>query len=191
LKNIGILAIQGDFAKHAEMIENIGHNALEIRTREQLWQAEALIIPGGESSTLLKIINRFDLYKEIQKFASTRPVMGTCAGLIILANKADHLDSRPLDLIDIAVSRNAYGRQLDSFVDDISLNLNGQVKSFSGVFIRAPKIISQGPDVKTLGMHGDQVVMAASRNIVVCTFHPELTDDTSVHKYFINNYLKV
>jgi len=190
LKNIGILAIQGDFAKHAEMIENIGHNALEIRTREQLWQTEALIIPGGESSTLLKIINRFGLFKEIQEFARTRPIMGTCAGLIILAKNADHLDTKPLNLIDIAVSRNAYGRQRDSFVDDISLNLNGQPKDFTGVFIRAPKIISQGPDVETIGTHGDQVVMAANKNILVCTFHPEMTNDASVHKYFIHNYLK-
>ena len=190
MKNIGILAIQGDFAKHAEMIENIGHNALEIRTREQLWQTEALIIPGGESSTLLKIINRFGLFKEIQEFARTRPIMGTCAGLIILANNADHLDTKSLSLIDIAVSRNAYGRQRDSFVDDISLNLNGRPINFTGIFIRAPKIISQGPDVEVIGMHGDQVVMAVSKNILVCTFHPEMTDDVSVHKYFIDKFLK-
>jgi 5'-phosphate synthase pdxT subunit len=189
LKKIGILAIQGDFAKHAEMIEKIGHTANQVRTVDQLWQNDALIIPGGESSTLLKIINRFNLFDEIKRFAESHPVLGTCAGLILLSKQADHLDTPTLNLIDISVTRNAYGRQRDSFVDNVTLSLNGKTQEFTGIFIRAPKIAAYGSGVYILGMHGDQAVMAASKNILVCSFHPELTENTAIHEYFIKTYL--
>ena len=189
MKNIGILALQGDFAKHIAMIRRTGHNASEIRTSDQLWQTDALIIPGGESSTFLKIIKRFNLYTDLRTYAQSRPILGTCAGLIILAKHADNLDAELLGLIDISVMRNAYGRQRESFVDEISLRLNGNTKNITGVFIRAPKILSYGADVNVIGLHNKDVVMAGNKNILVCTFHPEMTDDLSVHKYFIKNYL--
>ncbi len=189
MKNIGILALQGGFAKHIEIVTKIGHNALEVRTNEQLWQSDALIIPGGESSTFLKIINRFNLFQNLLTYAETRPIFGTCAGLIVLAKDADHLDTNTLGLIDISVSRNAYGRQKESFMDDVSLDINGKKKSFPGVFIRAPKIESIGMDVNVIGRHKDDIVMASNSKILVCTFHPELTSDTTIHEYFIEKYL--
>jgi len=189
LKNIGILALQGDFAKHIAMVRKTGHNASEVRTSDQLWQTDALIIPGGESSTFLKMINRFNLYTELRSYAQSRPILGTCAGLIILAKNVDNLDAELLELIDITVERNAYGRQKESFIDNVSLSFNGSTKNITGVFIRAPKILSYGPDVNVIGLQKKDVVMAGNKNVLVCTFHPELTDDLSVHKYFIKNYL--
>ena len=188
MKNIGILALQGDFAKHIAMVGKAGHSASEIRTSDQLWQTDALIIPGGESSTFLKMINRSKLYTELRSYAQSRPILGTCAGLIILAKHVDNLDAELLGLIDISVARNAYGRQKESFIDEVSLSLNGSVKNITGVFIRAPKILSYGPDVNVIGLNKKDVVMAGNKNVLVCTFHPELTDDLSVHKYFIENY---
>jgi 5'-phosphate synthase pdxT subunit len=171
------------------VIEKLGYNASEVRTVNQLHGSDALIIPGGESSTLLKMINRFGLFTELQKYAQKHPIMGTCAGLIILAQSADRLDSPPLGLIDITVQRNAYGRQRDSFIDNIKLSWNGKVHEYEGVFIRAPKILSFGPDVTPLAFHGSNVVMAASKNILVCSFHPELTQNSSIHKYFLTKFL--
>jgi 5'-phosphate synthase pdxT subunit len=190
LKPVGILAIQGDFEKHKQMLLNLGQEVVEVRTAEQLLQTDALIIPGGESTTLIKFFKEFGLDKTIRHYATHHPVMGTCAGLIVLAKSVDSTGDYSLGLIDLEVKRNAYGRQRESFVDQIQINLNGSASTFTGVFIRAPKIGQHGKNIQILGRHHDDIVMAASDNILVCTFHPELTDDTRIHNYFLKVFLK-
>ena len=190
MKTIGILAIQGDFEKHKRIVEKLGQTAIEVKTSLELNKTDALIIPGGESTTILKLINQSDLKRTLKKYAQTHPIMGTCAGLILLAREVDELPGSSLKLIDIGVKRNAYGRQKESFIDTISINLNGTSNSdFLGVFIRAPKINNQGANVKILGKHKGEVVMVRNENILVCTFHPELTEDVRIHKYFFEDFL--
>jgi 5'-phosphate synthase pdxT subunit len=189
VKPVGVLAIQGDFEKHKQMLLRLGREVVEVRTAEQLFNTDALIIPGGESTTLVKFFQEFNMDKSIRQYAVSHPVMGTCAGLIVLAKTVDNMAVNSLGLIDIEVKRNAYGRQKESFVDQIQINLNGAPSTFTGVFIRAPKISRYGKNIKILGKHSDDVVMAAADNILVCTFHPELTDDTRIHNYFLKIFL--
>ena len=186
MRTIGVLAIQGDFAKHSEMVSITGHKSREVRTPDQLHGLDALIIPGGESTTLLKLFAGTGITGDIKAFAKDHPVMGTCAGLIVLANHANWLPSAPLNLIDVDVERNSYGRQKESFIDQVNLSLSGQEIQFEGVFIRAPRIKRLGDKVTALGYHGNDVVMARQGNILVCSFHPELTNDPAIHNYFID-----
>jgi 5'-phosphate synthase pdxT subunit len=187
-ETIGIFALQGDFEKHKIAVEKTGHKALLVKTAETLQRCTKLIVPGGESTTFLKLVDKLDMRKPLLDFADEHKVMGTCAGLIILAKKVLDFELQPLGLIDITVERNAYGRQIDSFVDTVSLKLNGKSYAFEGVFIRAPKIKTLGSDVIKLAEHNGEIVMAAEGNILVAAFHPELTDDTTVHNYFINDF---
>jgi len=184
---IGILALQGDFEKHAAAVRKSGHEPVLVKDAVALNQCDKLIIPGGESTTLLHLIEKLDLRNALLSFGRRKPVMGTCAGLILLGKGGEQLPHPPLELIDIEVSRNAYGRQVDSFIDTVEVNLNGHSSAFEGVFIRAPKIKSVGPDVKILGSHGKEIILAAQKNILVMTFHPELTDDMRIHQFFIEN----
>jgi len=188
VKTIGILAIQGDFNRHAQVIKQLGHLPREIRDLDELAGTHALIIPGGESTTFLRLFNQFNLSDGIRQYAKDHSIMGTCAGLIILSKVVNDLPHEPLGLIDVSVARNAYGRQRESFVDSISLSLNGTTYKFPGVFIRAPKIIAIGPMVKILAYHKKDPVMVSSNNILAATFHPELTDSKEIHQYFINNF---
>ena len=188
MKTIGILAIQGDFNRHALVIQKLGHLPREIRNLDELTGTDALIIPGGESTTFLRLFYQFNLSDGIRHYAEKHSIMGTCAGLIILSKEANNLPFKPLGLIDATVARNAYGRQRESFVDMISLSLNGNVHNFPGVFIRAPKIITVGPTVKILAHHKQDAVMVATKNILAATFHPELTDNIEIHQYFIKNF---
>ncbi len=183
---IGILALQGDFEKHCQMIELLNYPWLLVRTKEQLATCTGLIIPGGESTTLARMMKKHDMWEPVRKFSQKHPIFGTCAGLIILAKKAITNNVDTLGLLDIQVVRNAYGRQIDSFIDDITLRLGENDSTFEGVFIRAPKIDSIGPRPKPLAWHGDEIVMVEEGNILVATFHPELTNDTRVHEYWIN-----
>jgi len=189
LKKIGILAIQGDFDKHIRLVRELGFDSSEIRNEEQLAQTDALIIPGGESTTFMRLLHEFNLTEVIQRYASEKPVFGTCAGCIILATGADHLPYPPLAMIDIHVKRNAYGRQRESFIDEIMLDLPEHQGRYTGVFIRAPRIIKKGKNVKVLAKHGDDPVMVSSNGILACTFHPELAMDHVIHRYFLNKYV--
>jgi 5'-phosphate synthase pdxT subunit len=182
---MGILALQGDFEKHRQMLERIGHKAALVRTKAELDLVAGLIIPGGESTTLTNLMKKHELWKEIVAFGKQKPIFGTCAGLIILSKQVTSSYVETLGLIDITVARNAYGRQVDSFIDDLRLTLNGKPETTEGVFIRAPKIVAIGQTVKPLAWHKDDIVMAESGNILVATFHPELTDDARVHEYFL------
>jgi 5'-phosphate synthase pdxT subunit len=183
---IGILALQGDFEKHQLKIEQLGERAVLVRTLEQLDECDGLIIPGGESTTLIKLMKKHDMWDAVIDFAKTKSVYGTCAGCILVANSIVEMDQDSLKLIDIAVQRNAYGRQVDSFIDDINIELDGTTDVMEGVFIRAPKIVSLGQNVTPLGRHQNDVILAEQGNVLVGTFHPELTDDVRIHQYFIN-----
>ncbi|MBN1558962.1 pyridoxal 5'-phosphate synthase glutaminase subunit PdxT [candidate division KSB1 bacterium] len=182
---VGILALQGDFAKHAQMIEKLGQRPILIRTAEQLRQCDGLIIPGGESTTLLKLMKKHALWDAVLDFARPKPVFGTCAGCIVVARSILGTKQESLGLIDIDVQRNAYGRQVDSFIDAVDIQLNGTMDKMEGVFIRAPKIKRIGKDVTPLAWHRNDVILAEQGCILVGTFHPELTEDSRVHEYFL------
>jgi len=181
---IGILAIQGDFAAHAAMLGSLGQESLEVRTVADLDQCDALILPGGESTTQLQFLQEEGLFGAIQKFAAARhPVFGTCAGAILLAARVENPGQDSLGLLDMTVLRNAYGRQLASDV------FYGPTKLKSGpiemVFIRGPIIDSVGPGVETLAEYAGKPVLVQEGNILAATFHPELTSDSTVHESFL------
>lgn len=185
--NVGVLALQGDFKEHIKMLDRIGVPAVEIRFTEQLEEIDGLIIPGGESTTINKLMDKYGFKERLKDFSgSGKPIFGTCAGLIILASKVSN-EEISLGLIDIGVQRNAHGRQIDSFEDIVNINLDHEPdrEGFKSIFIRAPKIIHTGENVRILSSSGDGPVLAREKNILVCAFHPELTDDTRIHEYFI------
>ena len=183
---IGVLALQGDFERHEEMLLALRQHVIRVRTTNDLCQCDGLIIPGGESTTLLKLLKKQNMWKALLEYGKIHPIYGTCAGCIILADTVVGMDQESLKLVDVSVKRNAYGRQIDSFIDDIKISLNGTTKMMEGVFIRAPKIVSMGAEVKPLAWHQEDVVLAEQDSILVGTFHPELTRDLAVHRYFIN-----
>ena len=180
---IGVLAIQGDFAAHARALSRIGVAAIEIRRAAELMNVEGLIIPGGESTTMLKFVQEENLAQPIKSFAERgKPIFGTCAGAILLARDVQNPPQVSLALIDIAVARNAYGRQVDSFINEVDTTMAGG--KLEAVFIRAPRILSVGPGVEIIARHGDEPVMVREKNILAATFHPELTVDERVHRLF-------
>ena len=178
---IGVLAVQGDFAAHARALRRIGVEAVEVRRAAQLDEVDGLIIPGGESTTMLKFIEEEGLGKAIKSFAaSARPILATCAGAILVAREVANPPQPSLGLMDIAVTRNAYGRQVESFISEVDTRLTGG--PLEAVFIRAPKIIRVGDAVVTLATLKGEPVMVRQGNLVAATFHPELTDDDRVHR---------
>jgi pyridoxal 5'-phosphate synthase pdxT subunit len=185
---IGILALQGDFIEHSHMFKQIGIKAVEIRLPHEMEKVDGLIIPGGESTTMMKLMRIYDLVDRIRKFAADkRPLWGTCAGMICLANDVRNPDSTPMEtlgLMNVSVERNAFGRQVDSFETDLQIP---QLKDgpFPGVFIRAPYIEKTGKGVEVLATLPDgRIVAARQGNMLATSFHPELTADTRLHKYF-------
>jgi len=187
---IGILAIQGGFSRHQAVIKSLGYDTSLVRTPGELKRTDALIIPGGESTTFLNLFYKLDLHNSIIEYSKKSPIMGTCAGLIVLSKTVDSLPFNPLGLIDISVDRNAYGRQKESFVTDIEVNINNDKQHFEAVFIRAPKINHIGTDCKILASFNKQPVLVHNENILVCSFHPELTQDPLIHYYFIKTFIK-
>ena len=182
---IGVLALQGDFAMHAKALARCGADAVEIRKPEQLAGVDGLIMPGGESTTLLKLMHEWGFVPALEKFhAEGRPIFGTCAGLILLARDVERPRQFSLGLIDVGVERNAYGRQRESFEAHGTATLEGRATAIEMVFIRAPRIRRVGDDVETLATWKDEPVMARQGSVLVATFHPELTDDPTVHEYF-------
>ena len=184
---VGVLALQGAFREHREVLDALGVEAVEVRTPEQLVALDALILPGGESTTMSKLLDTSGVRAPLAELlADGFPVFGTCAGMILLAR--DVVDGRPdqesFGAIDIAVRRNAYGRQRDSFEAD--LMVDGLVGGpFSGVFIRAPRIESVGNDVEILATHEDVPVLVRQGAVVVASFHPELSGDLRLHEWFL------
>jgi len=182
---VGVLALQGDFALHSQALERSEVDAVEVRKPEALADLDGLILPGGESTTLLRLIDEWNFVPALERFHATgKPVFGTCAGLILLAREVLHPVQPSLGLIDVAVERNAYGRQRESFEVRGSITLAGRAIPVDMVFIRAPRIRRVGPEVETLATHAGAPVMARQGTVLVATFHPELTDDLTVHRYF-------
>lgn len=185
---IGVLALQGDFAEHVRILRQIGVTAVEVRLPHDLADIDGLIIPGGESTTIGKLAVRFGLMEPICELALAKPVWGTCAGAIFLARDSRH--SQPmLGLMDIAVRRNAFGRQAESFETDLDVPeiiTPENSRKFHAVFIRAPLIENAGPDVTVLArLSGGRIVAARQRNLLATSFHPELTGDDRFHRYFL------
>ncbi len=183
---IGVLALQGDFALHAAALARIGVTAVEVRKPDELGEVAGLIMPGGESTTLLKLMDAWDFFPALEKFhAGGSPIFGTCAGLILLAREVESPRQRSLGFIDITAERNAYGRQKESFETQITADLGGGPRAIKAVLIRAPRIRRMGPGVTPLAEHRGETMMARQGSVLVASFHPELTDDPSVHRYFL------
>lgn len=184
-RKVGVLALQGDFAKHLDMLKSLDCVPLAVRTVEDLAACEALIIPGGESTVISRQLDAGELRQPLGQFIQTHPTFGTCAGLILLAKTiADDSLVKSFGMLNIEVQRNAYGGQYESFKAPITLSY-GKELSFPGVFIRAPKILQVGKDVQILGNYENQAVLVRQNNLLGATFHPELTQNRSIHSYFL------
>ena len=182
---IGVLALQGDFALHAAALRRVDAEPVEIRKPRELDDVEGLIIPGGESTTLLHLMDSWDFPPALRAFhGSGRPLFGSCAGLIILARAVESARQPSLGLIDVTVERNSYGRQRESFEAETMARLEGAEAPLRMVFIRAPRILRPGPGVDVLARHGGDPVLASEGTVLVATFHPELTGDLAVHRHF-------
>ncbi len=181
MKTVGILALQGDFDAHRKAVERAGGRPIEVRTAQDLDACDGLIVPGGESTTMLKLLDIEKLIEPLRQFTARKPVFGTCAGAILLAHSVTRPSQPSLDLIDIDVERNAYGRQIDSCV----ARVDAGGKDMEAIFIRAPKILRVGSGGKILATYnGDPVWVEQGRHMVT-TFHPELTPDPRVHQRFL------
>ena len=182
---VGVLALQGAFAAHSDCLTSIGVQSIEVRTPEQLSSVDALLMPGGESSTMSQLLESSGLFDPIaQRIADGMPVFGTCAGMILLASEIldGRSDQRSFSAIDISVRRNAFGRQVDSF----EATINSSVGEFHGVFIRAPRIERVGDHVEVLGSINDEPVLVRQGNVLAASFHPELSNDARLHEYFVS-----
>ena len=184
---IGVLAVQGDFAEHIAALQRLGVDSYEARLPEHLIGMDGLIIPGGESTTLSRLMSIYRLREPIQAMAEAgKAIWGTCAGMIMLAHEITEADPVPLQLMDIGVQRNAFGRQIDSFEQELEVTgLDSQ--PFHAIFIRAPVVNRVGPAVKTLAaLPSGQAVAVRQGQLLATSFHPELTADTRLHRYFLD-----
>jgi 5'-phosphate synthase pdxT subunit len=184
---IGVLALQGDFAEHIDVLRGLGAETAEVRIPEQLAGLDGLVIPGGESTTIARLLHEWALVEPIRaRYHQGMAIWGTCAGAILLAERAPGLDREGLQLMDIQVERNAFGRQVDSFEADLDVPAFGP-PPFRAVFIRAPLIVKAGPEVEVLARLANGSIVAARQGALLATaFHPELTDDTRFHRYFLD-----
>lgn len=190
MKKIGILSLQGDFEAHGKAAERAGAAVSYVRTASDLEDLDGLIIPGGESTTMLKLLNAENLLEPIAEFGKKKPIFGTCAGAILLASKVSNPAQESLGLVDMAIQRNAYGRQIDSRVVNIDVDQSfidrTRPGSIEAVFIRAPIIREVGPKARVLAQYeGDPVLVEEGRHLIA-TFHPELTMDSRVHQLFLS-----
>ena len=179
-----MLAIQGDFAAHAQALVEAGADAVEVRTPAQLEGLDGLILPGGESTTFLKFLERDGLLESLQRFVEQKPAFGTCAGCILLARNVSQPAQQSLAVMDISVERNAYGRQIDSAIQTGGTKLPGGPLEM--VYIRAPRIASVGPGVEVLAERDGFPVLVRQGKLLAATFHPELSSDRRVHQFFVD-----
>ncbi|MBE7157182.1 MAG: pyridoxal 5'-phosphate synthase glutaminase subunit PdxT [Rhodospirillales bacterium] len=179
---IGILALQGDFDKHADAIRDAAAEPVPIRTKTGLETVDALILPGGESSTMLRLLDYEHLFEPLRQFGKNKPIFGTCAGAILLAADVSHPQQASLNLVDLSVQRNGYGRQIDSRVAKIEVDGQGTMEA---VFIRAPVIRRVGAAVRVLARYDEMPVLVEEGRHLAATFHPELTADGRIHRYFV------
>ncbi len=187
---IGVLALQGDFGEHIAALQKLGVKVVEVRLPKQLLGLNALIIPGGESTVIGKLATEFGLINPLREFGLHHAIWGTCAGAIFMS-KSTNSPQPLLQLMDIQVERNAYGRQIDSFEAALDIQCLGKIDGinlpYSGVFIRAPRIQSVGSDVNVLARSGHGEIVAAQQgHLLATTFHPEITDDLRLHQYFLS-----
>jgi 5'-phosphate synthase pdxT subunit len=183
-KRVGVLALQGDFEAHEKALARAGAEAVEVRDAEQLRDIQGLIIPGGESTTMLKLLDATGLKQPLREFAESKPIFGTCAGAILVAKHVTNPVQESLGLMDIEVQRNGYGRQLDSRIVHLQPEMEGG--DLEAVFIRAPIIRNTGPGAKVLARYnGDPVLVEQGRHLVA-TFHPELSADDRIHRLFLD-----
>lgn len=187
---IGVLALQGDFYLHLRRLRELEVEAVAVKKPEELADCRGLIIPGGESTTLVKLLKNIGLYDLLPEFNREWPIFGTCAGAILVSREVSNHPIEPLNLIDISIERNSYGRQIDSFDETVELHLNGSIKTVEGVFIRAPRITRVGKSVQALATHNGDVVMVENEAVLAATFHPELTENRLIHQYFVDKVRK-
>jgi 5'-phosphate synthase pdxT subunit len=180
---IGVLAIQGDYAAHAEALAEAGAEPVEVRKPEQLDGLDGLILPGGESTTVLRFLEKRQFFDLLLEFCAAKPVFGTCAGAILLAREVRNPPQRSLGVLDAVVERNAYGRQIDSTILTAETALPGGPLEM--VFIRAPRLVEAGPAVEVLARRDGSPVLVRQGNLLAATFHPELSADRRVHRLFV------
>jgi pyridoxal 5'-phosphate synthase pdxT subunit len=189
VKTVGVLALQGDFAAHQAALERAGAQSVQVREAEQLRHIDGLVIPGGESTTMLKLVHYENLLDPLVEFAREKPVFGTCEGAILLAKEVSHPSQESFGIMDIDVERNGYGRQLDSRVAELEPDADFQQRAGPGkleaVFIRAPIIRRIGAKTKVLVRYNGDPVLVEDRRHLAATFHPELTADSRIHKLFL------
>lgn len=181
--NIGVLALQGAVAEHANAIAAVGAQPVIVKKAEDFAQLNGLLLPGGESTAMRRLIDYYELMPTLQAFASSKPVFGTCAGLILLAETIEG-EAAHIGAMRMTVQRNAFGRQVDSF--ETTLPIEHVSEAFPAVFIRAPKIVVVQDGVDVLATHNGEIVCARDRHLLACSFHPELTDDLSLMRYFVD-----
>lgn len=180
---IGVLAIQGDYEAHKAVLEKLGAEIILVRKPEQLDAIDAIVIPGGESSTFLNFLTERGFLDKLRDFVSSKPAFGTCAGAILLAKEVENPPQISLGALDIRIRRNAYGRQIHSSIREEKTRLGD--KPLEMVFIRAPQIVDAGKDVEVLARQGGNPVLVRQGKVMACTFHPELSQDTRVHEEFL------
>lgn len=181
---IGVLGLQGAVREHVRAVEASGAEAFVIKWPEELKEMDGLIIPGGESTTMRKLIDKYNFMPELKQFAAdSKPMFGTCAGLILLAKHVVGYQEPHIGVMDVTVERNSFGRQRESFESD--LDINGVAEEFSAVFIRAPHIVEAGENVEVLAKHNGRIVAAREGQFLGCSFHPELTDDHRLTAFFV------
>ncbi|WP_338652202.1 pyridoxal 5'-phosphate synthase glutaminase subunit PdxT [Lysinibacillus sp. Y5S-8] len=185
MKRIGVLALQGAVREHVQMLEALDCEAVLVKQKKDLVNLDGLVLPGGESTTMRKLLDRFDLLEPIRELAQQGlPVFGTCAGLILLANQL--VDDEPhLAVMDVTVARNSFGRQIDSF--EVQLDIPKIGARIPAVFIRAPHIEAVGKDVDVLAQHDGKIILAQDGHLLGCSFHPELTADMRILEYFVSS----
>jgi 5'-phosphate synthase pdxT subunit len=186
---IGVLAIQGNYASHAQALTEAGASPIEVRKPEQLAGLDGLVLPGGESTTMLKFLDKHGFFEALQEFCRTKPVFGTCAGVILLAREVLNPAQRSLGVLDAIVERNAYGRQIDSVIVTAETSLAGGPLEM--VFIRSPRITQTGPGVEVLARRDGFPVLVRQGRILAATFHPELGHDRRVHRLLVESVVAV
>ena len=184
MKTVGVLALQGDFEAHRKAFEKLGARAVEVRTAAEMAACDGLVLPGGESTTMLKLLEREELLDPLRAYGLEKPIYGSCAGAILLANEVAHPAQPSLHLMDIAVARNAYGRQIDSRIARVPLEGGGELEA---VFIRAPMITRVGKEARVLARYQGNPVWVEQGLHMVTTFHPELTQDSRIHRRFLES----